>query len=287
MKKAIAWILALTTAASLSIGAHAAATPPTAAQSAAVSITINGKSLAPQGFMQGDAAMIPVRAVCEALGFTVTWNADRTVHLNNGVMQTRLTIGEDRYVVYTANPDLVGMSAPFSLGAAPVLRDNTTYVPATLLPPLYGNDSEILTVADGAVAIHTEQNAQIPNPMTEHDTQAALERAVGFSLKLPAMSKEFSAHYFDISGELAQVVYERGETQITFRMSRGEQDISGDYTDYSITKTVSVKGNIVTLRGDRAAMHGAIWASGGYCYSLYAPDGMSEALLLALAKSTL
>ncbi|MFR7450464.1 MAG: hypothetical protein ACLUT5_14495 [Butyricicoccus sp.] len=28
--------------------------------------------------------MAPVRAICEALGFKVTWNADRSININNG-----------------------------------------------------------------------------------------------------------------------------------------------------------------------------------------------------------
>ena len=63
--------------------------------------------------------MVPVRAVGEQLGFTVTWSKDGTVRLDDGVMHADLTIGKDLYQVVTSRTDLVGMSAPFSLGAAP------------------------------------------------------------------------------------------------------------------------------------------------------------------------
>lgn len=63
--------------------------------------------------------MVPLRPVAEKLGFTVTWNGDGTIFMDDGVMHTTVTIGKDLYQVTTSNPDLVGMSAPFSLGVPP------------------------------------------------------------------------------------------------------------------------------------------------------------------------
>lgn len=65
--------------------------------------------------------LVPVRAVSEALGSEVSWNQDKTITIDNGVMHAKLTIGKDSYIVVTSNSELVGMSTPFSLGAAPIL----------------------------------------------------------------------------------------------------------------------------------------------------------------------
>ena len=40
-------------------------------------------------------------------------------------MQSDLRIGDNSYVVYTAVEGMAGMSAPFSLGSAPIIKNNT------------------------------------------------------------------------------------------------------------------------------------------------------------------
>ena len=65
--------------------------------------------------------MLPLRAVCEALGFTVEWDGGtKTVSIDGG--RASLTIGDVKYQS--------GQAAPFTLNVAPVLvNDSTTYVP--------------------------------------------------------------------------------------------------------------------------------------------------------------
>ena len=116
-------------------------------------IVVNDVELSVEAYRQGDRIMVPVRAVGNALGCTVEWHEDRTITLDNGVMHTVLTIGEDQYFVVTSNPDLVGMSAPFALGAAPVLQGNTAYMPVELLKPLYDNAESVVTAQNGTVHI--------------------------------------------------------------------------------------------------------------------------------------
>lgn len=57
--------------------------------------------------------MVPLRAVAEPLGFTVTWD-NGSVLVDNGTIHTKVTIGVDRYTITTSKETLVGMSAPFS-----------------------------------------------------------------------------------------------------------------------------------------------------------------------------
>lgn len=68
-----------------------------------------------------DVLMLPLRAVCEALGFTVEWDGGtKTVSIDGG--RASLTIGDVKYQS--------GQAAPFTLNVAPVLvNDSTTYVP--------------------------------------------------------------------------------------------------------------------------------------------------------------
>lgn len=111
--------------------------------------------------------MVPLRAVAEKLGFTVTWNGDGSILLDNGVMHSTVTIGQDCYQVTTSNPDLVGMSAPFSLGVPPYVVNGTTYVSLGLFDALLGSQQGAVTMEDGIISLdtdplHTDNEAQVP-----------------------------------------------------------------------------------------------------------------------------
>lgn len=106
-----------------------------------------------------DITLIPLRAVCESLGFTVTWiEESRTIEL------VKLPI----YI--TCSPDRDGYTfskmAPQELGIAPLLIDDTTYVPKSFVNEIlkgsieekngnyyisYGENSQTSSVAEGTV----------------------------------------------------------------------------------------------------------------------------------------
>lgn len=83
-------------------------------------------------------AMVPLRECAEALGFDVEWNGEeRSVTLNNQVLQSTVFIGTDSYSYATAIPGMVGMAAPTALGAAPYINaEGVSYVPAALFEML-------------------------------------------------------------------------------------------------------------------------------------------------------
>lgn len=134
MKKSL---LLLTLSTTMATGAAYAAPNPastnttvtTTKQSAAqaVSITINGQSLAEKGYFKagGSEPMLPLRAVADALGFTLAWDTKtQAVDLNKGNNFTTVKTGEDQYTInkmYT------------SLGAAPELISHKLYVPASFV----------------------------------------------------------------------------------------------------------------------------------------------------------
>ena len=84
-----------------------------------------------KGRMENGVAMVPLREVCEALGYTVTWDIEnRQAKMNNGKVMTHINIGEDSYIRSVMNGD--GTEAPVSFGAAPYFADGKTWVPAKL-----------------------------------------------------------------------------------------------------------------------------------------------------------
>ena len=204
MKKTISMMMALAVAGTMAAPAMAvndgpmviAPAPNTQSQQAQMKIVIKGKTTSLQTISVNGCTMAPVRAVCEALGFKVTWNADRSININNGEMQSDLRIGDNSYVVYTAVEGMAGMSAPFSLGSAPVIKNNTAYVPIDLFVPLFGNDPATVKTGGDTITINPDaktedgDSSQIPNPLTSHESLAELAKAVSFDIKAPTVSAE-------------------------------------------------------------------------------------------------
>ena len=94
-------------------------------------IVIEGDMVAGEGRMTNGVAMVPLREVGEALGYTVTWDIEnRQAKMNNGKVMTHINIGEDSYIRSVMNGD--GTEAPVSFGAAPYFADGKTWVPAKL-----------------------------------------------------------------------------------------------------------------------------------------------------------
>lgn len=62
-------------------------------------LVVNGTSLEGAEIVaEGDVLMLPLRAVCEALGFSVAWNEeDSSIKIDNGEVNTTFVIGVDSY----------------------------------------------------------------------------------------------------------------------------------------------------------------------------------------------
>lgn len=301
MKKTLSLMMALAVAGTMAAPAMAAndepmviaPAPNAQSQQAQMKIVVKGKTMPMQTISVNGCTMAPVRAIAETLGFKVTWNADRSININNGKMQSDLHIGENRYFVYTAVDGMAGMSAPFELGSAPIINNNTAYVPIDLFVPMFGNDPATVQVSGDTITIDPEaktedgDSAQIPNPLTGHESLAELAKAVGFDIKAPAVPAGYTAAaYIDISGELAEVFYENGSDTLLYRVSKGEGDNSGDYNTYSTQKTVNVNGVSVEMRGNDK-VNVAVWSNGGFAYSVSSEQGIAEADVIAAVNSAL
>jgi len=86
-----------------------------------MNIVVEGKVIEalPAFTTENGVVMVPLRAIAEALGYTVSWDNDtQTVTLNQAIS---LQIGRDYYVYMR--------TAPIELGAAPILKNDRTFVP--------------------------------------------------------------------------------------------------------------------------------------------------------------
>lgn len=277
MKKLAPALLSLALAGTLCLPAMAA---PLATDSA------NNSNAASSYTLQVNAAstdidvcvMVPLRALAEELGFTVTWNGS-TIRVDTGDVHTDVTIGVDRYVITTSNEALVGMSAPFSLGCAPYATNGVTYVPLSLFDALLGNREGAITGDTGVISIQTDTSTQIPNPFVACNTLDQAEQLAGFSLTLPADIKSDGISV--LSGDMIQVLCEDG---LSIRKALGDEDISGDYTSYPQVATVTVEGHAVTLKGTGDQVTVAVWTADGYTYAVRSETGLSRDAALSLVS---
>jgi hypothetical protein len=84
-------------------------------------IMVNGKKLSvPSAYVnEQGAVMVPLGSISEALGFKVSWDSKtKSIRLGQGIS---LTVGKDYYVYMK--------TSPITLGTAPVIKDNRTFVP--------------------------------------------------------------------------------------------------------------------------------------------------------------
>lgn len=115
----------------------------TAAETTELTIVAGGKTLEVKGEMKDGVAVVPVRAVAEALGCTVSYeqkDGKEYVTIENDTHSMTLEIGTDNYVSTTKIEDAVGMTAPAQYGVAPYIVDGTTYAAADLFKALVGFD---------------------------------------------------------------------------------------------------------------------------------------------------
>lgn len=218
-------------------------------------------------YQEGELIMVPVRAVAEALGYTVTWDAHQSAAmLDNGVNHTWVHIGLDSYV--RTSSTALGMSAPQSFGAIPVLREGGfTFAPADLFA-LMGNT---FTAEDGVIRFTDAGDAvQLPNPIKEYASLEEVQAVLPFAALPAALPEGYELESLSvIAGTCFQANYTDGTGRITFRMAESSQDISGDYTVYAEERTADLGGVSVTLKGGGALVGLALWRDGAVSLSVH------------------
>lgn len=119
-------------------------------------LIVNGKKLDIQPLQLNGCLLVPARAVSDALGFTTTWDAkEHAVTITGPSMKTTQYLGIDFSSAVTTIPGAVGMTAPASFGAAPLLVNNTAYVPVEIFKIIQGNDPNTLTITDKTIELKT------------------------------------------------------------------------------------------------------------------------------------
>lgn len=287
MKKFLAGMLSLTLLAAMALPALASGdNAPAAAEETAPT----GYAVEIDGGDSGIRAqvVVPLRAVAEKLGFTVAWD-NGVVTVTGPERYAQLTVGVDQYFAAPTQEGMAGASL-FSLGCAPYVFNDATYVPVELFDALLGCKEGTVTLEGNVIHINTDPSSmsavQLPSPFTSHTKLAEAAKVVGFELTVPEKAGGSPRRDIEtMSGEMIQVFYGNDENEICVRKEAGSGDISGDYNQYAQAKTVEVNGSSVTMKGENGLFMVAIWESSGYTYSVTSGAGMSAAAMTALIQS--
>mgnify|MGYP006987436205 CR=1 FL=1 len=120
----------------------------------------------------------------------------------------------------------------------------------------------------------------------EHTALADAEAAAGIEMGIPDAIGEYSPTAFLTWYERAYIdaVYTDGEGNIAahVRKATGDEDISGDYNDYSETSAQEIGGHSVTVKGEGGKIMTAVWTDGGYSFSVSVDSGLTADELAAL-----
>lgn len=271
-------VLLLTTAALPALAAPVAPISPAPAWT----LEVEGKAVELQGklpYQAGEHLMVPLRAVAEALGYTVEWDgATHSIVLENGVYNTKVTIGEDRY--FRANSKMPGMTALQNYGQAPELKNDTTFVPTELWKLL----NCTVKVEESNISIANGEAVEIPNPMVSYESVEAAEKAAGITVpELKSLPEGYQLNkIYVIGGTLVQLIYQNGNDRILYRAEKGDADISGDYNQYSVIKTVQIGALQVAVKGDADKLSVATWTADGLTFALSFDQAVTEAELTAM-----
>ena len=122
----------------------------------------------------------------------------------------------------------------------------------------------------------TEVDLELANEIIECRDIDELSQYAGFAINelsdIPFDIVECSyTWWFD---SFAQIEYVGDDNAITYRVAESEEDISGDYNDYSQIQEETIGQNVVTIKGNDDQAYLAIWTAGKYAYSISSSEGI-------------
>ena len=130
-----------------------------------------------------------------------------------------------------------------------------------------------------------ESKTELPNPMVEQASTAAIKEAIGFTFEtLPAGITDVK--YFTISDDVAQADFTLNGVSYTVRKGDALIDnIAGVYTDFQSGETkANTSGAAVLYQTNPDGMGLATWKTDKYTYSVYCETGFNLAGMEAVVN---
>lgn len=140
-----------------------------------------------------------------------------------------------------------------------------------------------IVLVAGSFIVHNKINDLVEPPLQiapvirEFNTIEELSKEMEFPIKeiktLPFKAEE--VQYTSYENDLAQIEYMGPDNSLTYRISKGNDDNSGNYNEYPVEKKIMISGEEVTLKGNENQYLLATWQSAGYSYSVQFLYGVS------------
>ena len=129
-------------------------------------------------------------------------------------------------------------------------------------------------------------NVQIGNPWVDCATLDEAAKIAEFDIAIPGKFEGYSNKVYQaIERTMIQVFYYDGDpeaessSRITVRKGTGNDDISGDYNEYSETETVQIHGIDVLVKEEKGLIYCATWTKDGYSFAIVADKGLTKEAL--------
>lgn len=136
----------------------------------------------------------------------------------------------------------------------------------------------------GAIAVtHMRGNPPVDGVQTawgtiQYENAKDLSVATGLEIRdlrnLPFVPTETIYQKYD--DDLAEILYMGDDDQLCYRVSKGSEDNSGDYTEYSSVYVQKINGISMTLKGEGGVIHCVLFEQNGCSYSLSSEQGLTQ-----------
>jgi hypothetical protein len=128
---------------------------------------------------------------------------------------------------------------------------------------------------------------QVVPDIVEYENLAELSANIDFALTVPTelLQDMKGISFVYISKAIAEITYTDGNNTIRYRMAKGDEDISGDYTEYKNVKEYQGNERTITINGNEAGFHLAIWTNEEFSFALFSERPLSESQILKIALS--
>lgn len=144
-------------------------------------------------------------------------------------------------------------------------------------------------IMGGKLIFNNEENLveQVVPDIVEYNSIAELNQNAGFEISevknVPFSIKKTA--YILYWGELAEITYSNDEEELVYRKAVGNEDISGNYNEYSKEKKCIIDDYEVTIKGDMNGYTLAVWQKDSDSYSLEFSKRVSEMVILDIIKN--
>lgn len=170
-----------------------------------------------------------------------------------------------------------------------------------------GNATKELGGDPAAWGPAANKDVEIPNPFEEYETLSEAAKAAGFEFSVPDTIPGYENRQFRAIGQqLIEVIYfnenelsKPGDDELDnvnweemnftsnalfIRKAAGNDDISGDFSEYAENNTISVNDMEVTTKGNDGTVNVAIWTNNGYTFAITTNNPMSSGQISELIK---